>query len=128
MQVPFRRYIEEMITVPQTLDSLGNETYLNPAAPTHTSVCLMGGAWMWAPQRPRLRDGRHLRISSRVHAAGAGSLARVRGWCVYHPRYYLFGSNQGKRFPELLTAYRLPPVSEQHGRVAQLRTTLSPTN
>ena len=31
-------------------------------------------------------------------------------------------------WPELLTAYRLPPVSEQHGRVAQLRTTLSPTN
>jgi hypothetical protein len=43
MQVPFRRYIEEMITVPQTLDSLGNETYLQPAAPIHTSLCLMGG-------------------------------------------------------------------------------------
>ena len=49
IQVPFRRYIEEMITVPQTLDTLGNETF------------------------------------------------------------YLFGSNQGERFPELLAAYRLPP-------------------
>ena len=49
LKVPFRRYINDMITVPQTLDSLGNETY------------------------------------------------------------YLFGSNQGKRFPELLAVYRLPP-------------------
>lgn len=49
IQVPFRKYIEEMVPVPQTLDSLGNETF------------------------------------------------------------YLFGSNQGERFPELMSAYRLPP-------------------
>ena len=63
IQVPFRRYIEEMITVPQTLDSLGNETF------------------------------------------------------------YLFGSNQGERFPELLAAYRLPPF--EGATSAHTYTTLS---
>ena len=66
IQIPFRRYIEDMITVPQTLETLGNETY------------------------------------------------------------YLFGSHQGERFPELLAAYRLPPF-EGHVRSAQQEayTTLS---
>ena len=62
LQVPFRRYINEMITQPQTLESLGNETY------------------------------------------------------------YLFGSAQGKRFPELLKAYRLPPfdAAVQEGQYSTL--------
>ena len=107
VHVPFRRYIEEMITAPQTLHSLGNETYYLFGSSSGERFPELLADYRLPPYEAAVHEGQYSTLSFGLAGQGSGVPFHGHGpgWSeVLHgrKRWFLYPRDESRKASQIV--------------------------